>query len=239
MNRESVLTFPGLLNVRDLGAHPTVDGELTRRRSLLRADDLAQLTPEGARRLTEFGLKTVLDLRWPEELLAAPNPLAGRPGIDYHTVSLLAANPEEWRDLSSGYPKEQWNCLVLKYLRPRVREVLAVIAAADPGPLIFHCVAGKDRTGLVAALLLTLARVQPAAIAADYAASSECLRDAYLQRNAEADPADIIEAVRCPPEGIYNMLAYLAAEGGIVSYLVSLGLQPGQITRLHARLRES
>lgn len=59
--------FPCLLNLRDLGGYPTADGAITRRRSLLRADDLAQLSPQGLAALADFGLETVLDLRWPEE----------------------------------------------------------------------------------------------------------------------------------------------------------------------------
>ena len=61
------LSFPELLNVRDLGGLPTVDGARTRSRSLLRADDLAQLTPAGLQALADYGIETMLDLRWPEE----------------------------------------------------------------------------------------------------------------------------------------------------------------------------
>ena len=67
--------FPSLLNARDLGGYPTADGAVTRRRSLLRADDLAQLSPEGLEALANFGVETVLDLRWPEEIAAAPSPV--------------------------------------------------------------------------------------------------------------------------------------------------------------------
>src|ERR1700742_5088540 len=62
-NSERLLTFPALLNARDLGGYPTVDGGKTRWRSLLRSDDLAQLTPVGIEALAAFGVQTVLDLR--------------------------------------------------------------------------------------------------------------------------------------------------------------------------------
>src|SRR6185312_11365163 len=105
------------------------------------------------------------------------------------------------------------------------------------GPLLFHCVAGKDRTGVIAALLLTLADVVPEAIAADYAASTGNLRDAYLHRFRDADAAAIIEAMRCPKEAVYNMLAYLDSAGGIRAYLSDIGLSSGEIASLRARLR--
>ena len=230
--------FPSLLNARDLGGHRTADGAVTKRRSLLRADDLAQLAPEGLQALADYGVGTVLDLRWPEEIAAAPSPVPRQlPGVRYVSVSLLAENPAAWVALGGHCAKEQWKCIVLERLRPQLNETLAVIAAAEPAPLLFHCVAGKDRTGVIAALLLTLAEVVPSAIAADYTASTESLRDAYLRRYRDGDPAAILAAVRCPEETIYNMLDYLDRAGGIRAYLRRIGLSESQIGRLRTRLR--
>src|SRR6266853_1046596 len=95
----------------------------------------------------------------------------------------------------------------------------------------------RDRTGLIAALLLALADAEPEAIARDYAVSSANLRDGYLKRYAEADPQRILEALRCPEEGAYNMLQFLAAAGGVRAYLAHIGLQEDEIERLRGRLR--
>jgi protein-tyrosine phosphatase len=230
--------FARLLNARDLGGYQTVDGAVTRRRSLLRADDLAQLSPAGLRALSDYGVQTVLDLRWPEEIAAAPSPVPRQlPRVRYVSVSLLTENPAEWGALGGYCAKEQWKLTVLERLQPQLSKALAVIAAAGPGPLIFHCVAGKDRTGVIAALLLALAEVVPDAIAADYAASTENLREAYLRRYRDSDPATIVEAVRCPEQAIHNMLDYLERAGGIRAYLGGIGLSEAQIGRLRARLR--
>lgn len=229
--------FPSLLNARDLGGHPTADGAVTRLRSLLRADDLAQLSPAGLEALADFGLETVLDLRWPEEIAAAPNPVRQLPSVRYVAVSLLADNPAAWGALGGYCAKEQWKCTVLAKLQPQLRQALAVIAAASSGPLLFHCVAGKDRTGVIAALLLALADVVPEAIAADYAASTGNLRDAYLRRYRDGDAAALSEAVRCPEQAVYNMLEYLRRAGGPRAYLAGIGLEEAQITRLRTRLR--
>ena len=230
--------FPTLLNARDLGGYPTTDGAVTRSRSLVRADDLAQLSPAGLAALANYGIETVLDLRWPEEIAAAPSPVARQlPRVRYLSVSLLADTPAEWGALGGYCAKEEWKCTVLDRLQPRLKQALAAIAAAGPGPLIFHCVAGKDRTGVIAALMLALADVVPAAIAADYAASSANLRDAYLDRYRDGDPAAIIEAVRCPEDAVYNMLDYLGYAGGTRGYLAGIGLGADEITCLRARLR--
>lgn len=230
--------FASLLNARDLGGYPTADGAVTRSRSLLRADDLAQLSSAGLQALVDYGVRTVLDLRWPDEIAAAPSPVAALPGVRYVSVSLLAEDPAAWSALGGHCAKEQWKCTVLERLQPQLNEALAVIAAAGPEPLLFHCVSGKDRTGVIAALLLTLAEVVPGAIAADYTASTANLRDPYLQRYRDSDPAAIIEVVRCPEEAVYNMLAYLDRAGGIRAYLRGIGLSEAEIGRLRTRLRE-
>jgi len=238
-NSERLLTFPSLLNARDLGGYPTTDGGQTRWRSLLRSDDLAQLTPRGMQALADFGVQTVVDLRWAEEIALNPSPIGAQaPQIRYVHCSLLASTPAQWRQLSRSCEKERWKCVVLEQVRTQLRDVLEVIAAAPAGPLLFHCVAGKDRTGIIAALMLTLADVEPESIAADYAQSTRMLGDAYLKRYNNVDPQDVLENVRCPEEGVYNMLAYLKSHGGIREYFGKIGLNEMQIARLRARLRD-
>ena len=233
------LNFPDLLNARDLGGYPTTDGATTRWRSLLRADDLAQLTPQGMTALADYGVRTVLDLRWPEEAARHPSPLPqqGSP-VRYERISLLTHTEDEWRLRSRDVAKELWKCAVLEHVRFELHRVLSFIAAAPPEPLLFHCVAGKDRTGLIAALLLALADATPAAIAEDYAASSEYLRAGYLRRYPDSEPQRIIEALRCPQEGAHHMLSFLERAGGVHAYLAQIGLRREEIARLRARLRD-
>jgi protein tyrosine/serine phosphatase len=233
------LQFPHLLNARDLGGCPTTDGRVTSWRSLLRADDLAQLTDEGLAALRAYGVSTVLDMRWADEAARYPSRVRqALPGVHYLHLPLLTVSEDEWRLRSGEVSKEDWTCAALKHVRAEIRQIFAAIADAAPGPLLFHCVAGKDRTGLVAALLLALADATPAAIASDYAESGANLREGYLKRYAEADPARILEAIRCPEEGAHNMLSFLEAAGGARRWLSSVGLSQRQLTALRARLRE-
>jgi protein-tyrosine phosphatase len=236
--QKRTLDFPNLLNVRDLGGYPTTDGAQTRWRSLLRADDLSQLTADGIQALADYGVGTVLDLRWPEEAASHPSAVAAAlPQVRCERISLLTHTEDEWRLRSRDAAKELWKCVVLEHVRSELHHVLSFIAAAAPEPLLFHCVAGKDRTGLIAALLLALADVVPDAIARDYALSSENLRDGYLRRYSDTEPARILEALRCPEEGAHNMLRFLEAAGGVRAYLAQIGLSPHEIGRLRARLR--
>lgn len=236
-----LLHFPALLNARDLGGYPTIDGSRTRWRSLVRSDDLSQLTPDGLEALAAFGIETVVDLRWPDEVAATPSPVLAPAfnHIRYEAFSLCTPTQDEWRARrADATAKVLWNRSMVEHLRVEIRKVLEIIATAPSGPLLFHCVAGKDRTGVIAALLLALADVVPEAIAYDYAASFENLRAAYLERYADADEEALIDALRCPEEGIHNMLAYLDGFGGAKAYLHAIGMEDEHIARLRARLRE-
>ena len=235
-----LLDFPSLLNARDLGGYPTVDGARTRWRSLLRSDDLAQLTAAGLEAFSSYGIETVVDLRWPEEVALSPTPITrALRHIRYEQISLLTPTPQEWRlRRADSTAKELWNRSMLEQVREELKGVLQVIANAAPGPLLFHCMAGKDRTGLIAALLLALADVVPEAIAFDYACSTENLREPYLKRYADYDTAAIIDAIQCPVEGVHNMLAYLEKFGGTRAYLEEIGMPAPRIAQLRARLRD-
>ena len=233
------LDLPNLLNARDLGGYPTTDGARTRARSLLRADDLVQLNAQGLAELTHYGVRTILDLRWAEEAARHPSPVPGTlPQLRYERISLLTHNEDEWRVRSRDAAKELWKCAVLEHVRSELRHVLSFIASAPPEPLLFHCVAGKDRTGLLAALLLALAEATPEAIAQDYAMSEHNLREGYLSRCADSERARLLDALRCPEEGAHNMLRFLENAGGVRAYLAQIGLRPGEIARLRMRLRD-
>ena len=184
-------------------------------------------------------MRTILDLRWPEEAARHPSPVPARlPQLRYARISLLTHTEDEWRLRSRDAAKELWKCAVLEHVRAELRHVLGFIAAAPPEPLMFHCVAGTDRTGLIAALLLALADATPEAIARDYSVSGENLREGYLRRYADTGRERILEALRCPEEGAYNMLAFLERAGGVRAYLAQIGLTPYEIARLRERLRD-
>jgi protein-tyrosine phosphatase len=232
------LHFAGLLNARDLGGCAIRGGGQTRARSLLRTDDLSRLTPDGLRALLDYGVHTVIDLRWPHELAHHPSVFQrGVSGVHYTNVSLLDGTETAWVAKSSGVPKETWNCAVLDHSPRELARTLRAVAEAAPGVVLFHCMAGKDRTGAIAALLLAAADVEPDEIAWDYAVSTDYIRDAYLASQPPEAREAILEEVRCPPEQIYNMLDHLDRRyGGTMSYLRAIGLRADEIERIRNRL---
>ena len=232
------LSFPRLLNARDLGGLRTRSGQRTREKSLLRTDDLYKLTPEGTRALLAYGVTTVIDLRWPEELEARPTSFQGGAGkVRYAHVSLLDGSEKAWTSRVPAVPKERWNNTVLDHAGREIAEVLRTIADAPPGVVLFHCAAGKDRTGLIAALLLAVAEVEPSEIAADYAISTDFIKDAYLAAHPRENWDAVLEDVRCPPEQISNMITHLDSRyGGAAAYVRQAGLSGDEVARIKARL---
>jgi protein-tyrosine phosphatase len=232
------LHFPRLLNARDLGGCTMRGGALTRDRSLLRTDDLWKLTPEGVQALLDYGVRSVIDLRWPHELARRPSVFQrGVDGVRYTNVSLLDGTETAWNAKCPGVPKERWNCAVLDHSPRELAQALRAVADAPQGVVLFHCMAGKDRTGAIAALLLAAADVEPEEIAGDYAVSTDYIRDEYLAASPPEAREAVLEDVRCPPEQIYNMLEHLDHRyGGTLGYFRAIGLRDEEVQKIRNRL---
>ena len=235
------LAWEGLLNARDLGGYPAAGGRETRWGAVVRSDSLAALTEAGRAALAGYGVRAVVDLRLPDELARHPNPFAspGDHGIAYTNVSIL--------DPAAGYPPETLT-LAENYLwtldrfAAYVAEVMAAIATAPSGGVLVHCAAGKDRTGLISALLLGLVGVPAETIAADYALTAELLRprDQEWLEHGPGERADReAVAARFAPtaEVMLEVLDGLERRyGGVEGYLAAASVSPADLGRLCDRL---
>jgi protein-tyrosine phosphatase len=170
MERPRLVPLTGAFNFRDLGGYPAGPGRVTRWGTLFRSDSLHDLTGPDVDRIESLRITTIIDLRTDRELEhTGRGPLADRP-IGFHHSSVIgegggevvAAPAPAGEDLSERY---------LWYLEGgRQALVGALVVLADPAhlPAVFHCAAGKDRTGVLAALVLDMLGVDPAVIVADY-----------------------------------------------------------------------
>ena len=193
------LHWDACYNARDLGGYATADGGRTRWGAFVRADNLSRLTPAGQSALIAYGVRTVIDLRRADELTIDLNPFATpsddprRPaylnlplGLHADREGILAVQAAGEGDDASMLELFR---LVLDHYWRGIAGVMNAIAAAPEGAVLFHCHAGKDRTGMIAALLLALAGVPNATIAEDYALSQVCLQPIFDQRlSQEPDP---------------------------------------------------
>ena len=216
------LDWSGCRNTRDLGGLPTRYGVRTRAGALIRTDSLHELDAAGRATFGEVGAGLVLDLRSDWELDAA-HPLDSDPA--YRHVSWIDPVREAefvpTTDLAEVYRGS------LSRNRAHIVQIMRAVAEAPADrPVVVHCQAGKDRTGVLVALLLELVGVPREVIAADYAVSEVRLG---LQ--------DGDEFRRTRPETILDSLAFVdSVYGGIRGYLGWLGLSAGEIHRLVTRL---
>ena len=204
---------------------------------LIRSDHLGHLNVSGREALTAYGVATVIDLRSDSEILSSPNPFAAGDTTEYiHSALIDDANMNKLGDAGDMF---QRYLRIIDRRASAFRDVFTSVAEAEGG-VLFHCFAGKDRTGLVAAMLLSLGGVAPDDIAADYAATDEQLAKQYEVWIAEAPPEKreaFREELQCPPDRILGVLAYIDQKwGGVEGYLEASGVIPANIDRLSAKL---
>ena len=204
---------------------------------LIRSDHLGHLTEPGREAMQAYGVATVIDLRSPGEVSRDPVAPSRSEGVRYvHAPLIDDANMNNIGD--AGNMLERYLMIVDK--RPEAfRDVFQQVADAERG-VLFHCFAGKDRTGLVAAMLLELAGVAHEDIAADYAETDRQLARQYEVWIGEADPdkrAAFRDELRCPPDRILGVLDHLQQKwGGVEGYLEASGMIPADIDRLSTKL---
>ena len=228
------LDWPGLVNARDLGGLPLQDGRV-REGALIRSESLTRLDEGGVEAMREAGVSRVLDLRRPGES-PDPHPFAD----DEATyVNLPVEDPADI--------KRHTGPMVDLYLdmvdaRPELfAAAVAAIADAPPGAVVVHCAGGKDRTGLVTALALTVAGADKEVVAADYALTEERLEPlmrTHLAKIVDDAAREQFREYQSTPAA--NMLAVLDhledQHGSVAEYLLSGGLTEEQLERLRDRL---
>ncbi len=242
MNNDTrILQWEGSYNSRDLGGLPLAGGGETARGRLIRADLLGGLTDAGREALLDYGVRTIIDLRSAEELARnATVDFDGRtrtvhiPVIDdFAPVDAALGDQPGWTEVYTVF---------LNHAPQGFGRALSAVAAAPPGGVLFHCHSGKDRTGLIAALLLHLAGVDRETIAADYALSQTCLWPKYEELVAEAGGEENVEHWYKPltaPETMLETLAYLDSRyGGVEAYLRQGGVSDQEMALLRQRLAE-
>jgi protein-tyrosine phosphatase len=168
-SRERLISLVGSYNFRDLGGYAGHDGRPLKWGRLFRADTLHELTGSDVEVLRGLGLTTVIDLRTPAELDKTGRGLLANEPVSFWHLSVIGQGGNE-SSAAPAAPGEELTERYLWYLETSTAlvEAVKVVADAENLPLVFHCAAGKDRTGVLAALILDLLGVEPSVIVADY-----------------------------------------------------------------------
>jgi len=201
-----IVDWEGCLNGRDLGGLPAADGQRTRDGALFRSDSHSRLTSAGAAAVRALGIRRILDLRWAQEATQDPSPFVVDPA--YCNVPLISELTEQGTTMADAYRS------MVDGNQRRITTAFVQLAEAPPGPLAVHCSAGRDRTGVLVALALSVAGVPPTQIAGDYALTDGCSSDTILRTLAHLD----------------------TRHGGVRAYLMTGGASRTHLRQVRTRL---
>jgi len=237
------IDLDGCLNFRDLGGYPTGSGRTLRWRLLFRSDSLHRLSEADTRVLIdELRLSDVVDLRSSAELESEGRGLLAGASAAFHHTPLFDGDRTAREQAPPMSLSERYFGL-LKVAEKPIAHVMEIIAVAE-GSVVYHCAAGKDRTGVISCLLMSALGVPDEVIAADYALTQQNL-DAIIDRLMSLDgyrsmlsalPPDTLHA---EPETMIETLSLLRGHyGSVAGYLASAGCRGDLVARLRARLLE-
>lgn len=240
------IRLEGPLNFRDLGGYNTTSGDIVRHGLAYRSDNLALLTETDVGHLKGLGLRTVIDLRSKEEverLGRFPIESYSRP-LDYVHLSLVEdvvgvrdPSMDDQTYLNSRYQH------LMERGSVAIASIFHIFANRESYPLVFHCVAGKDRTGVVTALLLDLLGVPDDSIAADYQLTDQATK-AWFERMEQTRPEELASFQQLPqilfssnPQTIHSLLDVIRKKSGsIEEWLKKVGITSSEITSIRKLL---
>jgi protein-tyrosine phosphatase len=238
------LPIAGGFNIRDLGGYPTQDGRTTRPGILIRAGNLDQVSPAGAQQLLGFGAKTIIDIRDEWEAEKYPDVFAQSTAVKYTNLPFIGtslSSSENWKTRTHAYGRlNELYEIYLNACQAQIAAIITALAESEPAA-VFHCHAGKDRTGLVSALLLDAAGVPAQVIAEDYAETSLQITElvAGWRAAAQEQGQDMEQFTRdtgAVSGTMFRTLNHLEQRyGGAKDYLLQCGVNTHRLNDLMGR----
>src|SRR5262245_7883393 len=238
-----LVPLEGCLNFRDLGGYPTADGRTVRWRQIYRSDALHLLTPADITLVRdELRVRDVIDLRSSAEVRSEGQGPLAESDVRFHHVPLYDGEVRaEDRERAAQISLADRYVFLADLAKDRIGRVVTTVATAEAGA-VFHCAAGKDRTGVISAILLGLLGVPDEVIVADYVATRENL-DAIVERlnSLEGYRAMLAalppETMHANPETMVEFLGRLRdAHGSFEKYAAAAGVSSDVVERLRSRL---
>ena len=240
---ERLIALEGAVNFRDLGGYPAEGGTQTRWRVLFRADGLGDLTADDFEVMRTLGIRTVIDLRSADELERGRYDVEAHP-VTFHHFPIIEKLPEpDEFDRRPGLLGTQYQEIVTD-AGGSILAVLGILATPDALPAVFHCSAGKDRTGVLSAIVLSLLGVDEETVVVDYALSGAAMGRLRAKLIVKyPDSREIIENIdevfSAEPAQMEALLDHLRDEyGSVDAYLRRLGAGDELIGSLRGALLE-
>jgi protein-tyrosine phosphatase len=235
--------FQRLHNFRDLGGYPAGDGGATKWGVLYRSDNLRKLSESAdLERFRELDVRTVIDLRYPWEIEQAGR-VPDFPGLRYFNLS-IEHQPYDQGALGDDF--DPWRFLADRYMEvaqdgvKEIRGVLDVIADPESGTTVFHCASGKDRTGIIAMLVLSLIGVTEETVVEDFSLTELATQRLIADWKAFYPGRDLKWSAyaRAPKEPMELFIADLKARyGSVAAYAEQeLGIDDSLVAALKVKL---
>ncbi|NLT58032.1 MAG: tyrosine-protein phosphatase [Clostridiales bacterium] len=238
------LPLKALYNTRELGGYPAAGGRVTQYGRLLRSDGPIELPKEDVEALLRYGIRTVVDLRAEDEVVRHPSSLAQAGGIAYHHISLMGDPAHLRKRMDESELNGFMTSLTLlytsmtDYMPEQFLTIFRLLAQALPqGGVLFNCTAGKDRTGVIAAMVLQLCGVARLDIVADYMVTATYLAPKLMLWAQQSDAEIPKSLLSSEPATIEAFLDHLdRTYGGAERFLIRSGLEPAVIESLREQL---
>ena len=230
------ITVAHMHNVRDLGGLDRHEGGQTARNVFWRGDSPHAINADAMHAFSTAQMTTVIDLRQPSECNTHPNPFTDQPGYSYHHVQLFPG--ESLQNLPETL--QAFYVAVIAQCGSPLAHIIEHCAAAPAG-VFFHCQLGKDRTGILSAILLLIAGVSEESILEDYALTADRIRnltrELTLNPPAHMSPQRYRDLLATHPSTLYVVLEHIRMQhGSIAAYLRAAGCSASAITRVQAKL---
>ena len=232
-NRYVRLPVRNAYNIRDLGGYACSDEKTTKWNNLIRGDDLTNLAEDEIDFIADYGVKAVIDLRSDSECRTNPDPFAVRSDVQYINIPLMdnvMVNPPPEMFSSSDFSLSETYIDLAENAQPQIKKVMETIIEANGG-VLFHCAGGKDRTGVIAMLLLGAAGVSEADIISNYEVTFTYLKqNTDLVSESRRYPIDVMMS---KPEYIEKLISHISEKyGTVIKYLYAAGLSEQEVLSL-------
>lgn len=232
---ERLIQLEKMVNTRDLGGYETQGGYYSKSHKYVRASSPSNASQKDIQTLKDYGVKVVVDLRSDFEKEHQKNPFQKDKDIDYYEVDIFqnketAVVPQEvknYHDLGGLY------IYMLESMKPQIKEVFDIFVKYPYECILFHCSAGKDRTGVIAGLLLDLIGCHEYDIVKDYSESYENnieINESLLQMMKDEEAKQYLKS---SPKYMMEFLDYLRENyGSSKEYLLSIGMSDEEVEDL-------
>lgn len=242
-NPDSQLIDLPLINCRELGGMPLRDGHVFRSGLFLRSGAPSELkTREEFEQVKAYGVKNVIDFRGVTELERCGNPFRDDADTNFYSIPLFIGDPGDVNNDTMQFLRTHhlgdYYVIIMEQLGDKVAQVLRILLNAE-GLTLYHCAHGKDRTGVISAILYLIADADREDIVTNYKVSYDYLED-FLKPLIDAAPDDMKHTLRSDEINIRIFLKYIDDkwDGKVENYLISNGMTESEIKALRDKCVE-